>query len=73
MSKLSEDPNERATQLKWIGVALMASAGPIAFAQRDLSRRRKDEIRGPKLFWRLWALNGVGAVAYLRFGRKADG
>jgi hypothetical protein len=57
-------------QLKWIGVAALASAGPIAFAQRDLSRRPDEAVRGPKLLWRLWAFNGVGAVTYLKLGRR---
>jgi hypothetical protein len=41
-----------------------------AFAQRDLSARGADEIRGPKLLWRFVTLNTLGAVAYVVVGRR---
>ena len=44
----------------------------LAAAQYDLSRRSDDEVRGPKLFWRLFALvNFVGPLTYFAFGRRA--
>jgi hypothetical protein len=43
----------------------------ITAAQRDIQRRPADEIRGPKLIWRLIATQNVlGPAAYFGFGRK---
>jgi hypothetical protein len=40
----------------------------------DLSRRPGTAVRGPKLAWALViAINFVGPLAYLRFGRKPLG
>jgi hypothetical protein len=47
-----------------LGVALIAAA------QRDIQRRSADEMRGPKLIWRLISLNMLGAVGYLLWGRR---
>ncbi|WP_314195317.1 hypothetical protein [uncultured Arthrobacter sp.] len=51
-----------------IGTAQLAF---LAAAQRDLSRRPADQIRGSKLFWRLATLvNFIGPGCYFAFGRK---
>lgn len=43
-----------------------------AFVQRDLSRRSADEVRGPKLAWRLASfVQPVGPIAYLLAGRRS--
>ena len=43
----------------------------IVAAQRDLSRRTSDEIRGSKWIWRLVCLtNTVGPLVYFRWGRR---
>ena len=40
-------------------------------AMRDLSRRSRAEVRGPKWLWRLVAVvQPVGPVAYLVLGRR---
>lgn len=53
----------------WSLVALEAAL--IAIAQRDIHRRPADEIRGPKLLWRVIATqNVIGPAAYFGFGRK---
>ncbi|HWH11454.1 MAG TPA: hypothetical protein VG165_10025 [Solirubrobacteraceae bacterium] len=40
-------------------------------AERDIQRRRSDEIRGNKLVWRLLCLtNTVGPAIYFRWGRR---
>ncbi len=41
-----------------------------ALAQRDLSSRGREQVRGPKLLWRVLVLNPVGAIAYLLVGRS---
>jgi hypothetical protein len=51
-----------------IGAAQLAF---LAAAQRDLSRRPADQIRGSKMFWRLATLvNFIGPGCYFAFGRK---
>lgn len=51
-----------------IGAAQLAF---LAAAQRDLSRRPAEQIRGSKMFWRLATLvNFVGPGCYFAFGRK---
>ena len=45
----------------------------IAAVERDIQRRPADEIRGPKLLWRVVATqNVIGPAAYLGFGRKGS-
>ncbi len=40
-------------------------------AQRDISRRPANQIRGPKALWRIvCVLNTVGPMAYFRWGRE---
>jgi hypothetical protein len=42
-----------------------------AAALRDLARRTPDQVRGPKLIWRLaCAVQPVGPVAYFLVGRR---
>jgi hypothetical protein len=53
-----------------IAIVLFAlSLGIVATAQRDIQRRTDSEVRGNSFVWRLVALNAVGALAYLRWGR----
>ena len=43
----------------------------IATAERDIQRRPADQIRGPKLLWRVLATqNLVGPAAYVSLGRR---
>jgi Phospholipase_D-nuclease N-terminal len=43
-----------------------------AAALRDLASRQPDEVRGPKLFWRLsFVVQPIGPVAYFLAGRRA--
>jgi hypothetical protein len=40
-------------------------------SERDIQRRSPDQVRGPKLLWRLVCLtNSVGPLAYFRWGRR---
>lgn len=40
-------------------------------AVRDLRKRPRDQVRGPKLLWTLsFAIQPVGPIAYLGFGRR---
>ena len=53
---------------------IVIGAAQLAFltaAQRDLSRRPAEQIRGSKMFWRLATLvNFIGPGCYFAFGRK---
>jgi hypothetical protein len=41
------------------------------FTMRDLSARTSDQVRGPKLLWRIWAsTNLAGSATYWLVGRK---
>jgi hypothetical protein len=43
-----------------------------AFAFRDLARRSDEQVRGPKLLWRvLIGMNPGNSLAYWAFGRRA--
>ena len=38
---------------------------------RDISARPKEQVRGPKLLWKVWGgTNTLGSVLYWLFGRK---
>ena len=47
------------------------SLGLVAAAERDLQRRAESQVSGNKLVWRLVSLNAVGALSYLRWGRRS--
>lgn len=66
---------------KWSELSPSAKAGLIAAAlvelvitttaMRDLSRRPRDQVRGPKWLWRLVSIiQPVGPIAYLALGRR---
>jgi hypothetical protein len=43
----------------------------VAATERDIQRRPADQIRGPKLLWRILATqNVVGPAAYFGLGRR---
>jgi hypothetical protein len=44
----------------------------VIIAERDVHRRPRSQIRGPKLIWRLANLNALGALGYLVWGRTQD-
>lgn len=61
------DPLTRAAVLTVVGAEL---GGKIA-TWISLSRRRDDQVRGPRWAWALAQfINGVGPAAYWLFGRK---
>ena len=50
-------------------VAVQAVVGTVTV--RDISRRRPELVRGPKLFWKIWGgTNTLGSAVYWLFGRK---
>ena len=59
-------PNQRALAVG--GAVLQITL--LALAQRDLSRRPAEQVRGPKWLWRIITLvNFVGPLAYFCRGR----
>lgn len=54
-------------------VLAAVSLAIIATAERDLGQRSEEEVRGSRGLWRLVSLNALGALAYLRFGRRREG
>jgi len=57
---------------KEVVVAVVAvQAVSAAFAFRDLARRTDDEVRGPKLLWRIIiGINPGNSLAYWLLGRR---
>jgi hypothetical protein len=57
---------------KEVVIALVAvEAVSAAFAFRDLARRSDDQVRGPKLLWRVvMGLNPGNSLAYWVLGRR---
>jgi hypothetical protein len=52
-------------------LAAAVEAVVTAAALRDLGRRRPDEVRGPKLLWRLsFVVQPFGPLAYFLAGRR---
>lgn len=51
--------------------AFVAQAAVAPVILRDLQKRSDDEIRGPRMLWRLWgSTNLLGAALYWFVGRK---
>ena len=49
--------------------AVQAVVGTVTV--RDISQRRPELVRGPKLFWKVWGgSNTLGSAAYWCFGRR---
>lgn len=55
----------------WVLALTAVSLALVATAERDIQRRPADQVHGSKLLWRLICLNALGAVGYLRWGRRA--
>jgi hypothetical protein len=53
-----------------IALSTLASLVIVGVAERDLQGRPEEQIRGNRPAWRLVSLNAVGALAYLRLGRR---
>ena len=63
-----KDLTPRQRVLAVVGAVLQLTL--LTLAQRDLSKRRVDEVRGPKWLWRVATMiNFVGPLAYFGFGR----
>lgn len=62
-------PRERAFVVVGAAVEIVLTT----IAMRDLSKRPKSQVRGPKWVWRLVSfVQPVGPVAYLLLGRRDD-
>ncbi len=68
-------PKKRYSELGGAGKAAVLVVTAISLviigtAQRDIQARDEDEVRGNRALWRVVCLNALGAIAYLRFGRR---
>lgn len=62
-------PNKNVARIGAAAIAAQLVLGPLTL--RDLHRRTSDQVRGPKLLWRLWAgTNLAGVAAYWLVGRR---
>jgi len=61
----------RKVPLKIIAGAVSAQSVIGALTVRDISRREKSEVRGPKLLWKIWGgTNTLGAALYWLVARR---
>jgi len=61
-------------QRRLIGVAAVVEVVVTTVALRDLARRPKERVRGPKAVWVLGCfVQPLGPVAYLVVGRRSEG
>jgi hypothetical protein len=58
------------TKAKLSVAAVVASVAVVSYAEGNLNAHSSDQIRGPKPLWRLLCMNALGAIAFLRWGRK---
>jgi len=59
------------TQRTLVVVGAVVQLALLTLAQRDLSNRSADQVRGPKWLWRLVTMiNFVGPISYFCRGRK---
>lgn len=52
-------------------LAIAVGLSIVCVAERDIQRRPDDQVRGSKALWRLLSLNALGAIGYLKWGRRA--
>jgi hypothetical protein len=61
------------TQKKLIIAGAAVELVITSIALRDLARRPRAQVRGPKLFWlAAFSVQPIGAPAYLMLGRRAS-
>ena len=73
MSRAIEQFKQRPPVQRFSTVVLIVvSLGLVATAEYDIQRRPADQVRGSKLLWRFVCLNALGAVGYMRLGRRAQ-
>jgi hypothetical protein len=54
-----------------VGLVVAISVLSCAAAWRDIARRGDDEVRGPKLLWRIvFTMNPGNSLLYWLFGRR---
>lgn len=61
------DSNKKA---RIVVAALGLQATIATLTIRDINKRPKEAVRGPKMLWRLANANTVGSAAYWLIGRK---
>jgi len=64
-----DEGTNRSVPVKKI-VGLIVAVLLVLLAQRDLRKRPAELVRGSVRLWKVVAMVGPGAVAYLLFGRR---
>ena len=68
--RFSDLPTEKRVGISLLGAVQLAL---LIAAQLDIQRRPADQIRGPKLRWRLLCfINFIGPLSYFRWGRRTQ-
>jgi hypothetical protein len=63
--------SRKRPDLRVLAAAAVVQAVVGTLTVRDISRRTPDQVRGPKLLWKLWAgSNTLGALGYWLVGRR---
>jgi hypothetical protein len=66
---MAQQRDQRHVAVLVVLTAVQAVVGTVTV--RDISRRRPELVRGPKLFWKIWGgTNTLGSAAYWLFGRR---
>jgi len=61
--------NKNSRAVLGAALATQLVLGPLTV--RDVSRRSSDQVRGPKILWKLWGgTNLAGVAAYWLIGRR---
>jgi hypothetical protein len=69
MAKQEHERDRRPLAVLIVLTVVQAVVGTVTV--RDISQRRPELVRGPKLFWKVWGgSNTLGSAAYWLFGRR---
>jgi hypothetical protein len=62
---------QKSQQARVVAAAVAAQAVIATVTVRDINRRPKEAVRGPKFLWRIvGSVNTLGSAAYWVLGRK---
>lgn len=68
----NSEPRKRCTPAIKKIVGLIVAVVLVIMAQRDLRKRPAELVRGRVGVWKMVAMVGPGALAYLLFGRRRE-
>jgi hypothetical protein len=66
-----QQPAKKPFDKRIAGAAVAAQIVVGFFTLRDIKRRGKDGVRGPRIIWAIWGgTNTLGSAMYWIFGRR---